>query len=56
LLCKDLCSKASDDINLSGESKSENPSAWDEEAEIKRWRSLQTELLERIDKAEKILK
>jgi hypothetical protein len=47
--------KSSDDINLSGESKSEDPSAWDEESEIERWRSQQTELIERIQKAEKLL-
>ena len=48
--------KSSDDINLSGESKSENPGAWDEVSEIESWRSQQTELIERIEKAEKLLK
>ena len=47
--------KSSDDINLSGESKSENPDAWDEVSEIESWRSQQTELIERIEKAENLL-
>jgi hypothetical protein len=47
--------KSSDDINLSGESKSENPDAWDEVSEIESWRSQKTELIERIEKAENLL-
>ena len=42
--------KSSDNINLSGYSKSYSYDSEDQ------WRSQQTELLERIDKAEKILK
>ena len=42
--------KSSDNINLSGYSKSNSYESEDD------WRSQQTELLERIDKAEKILK
>ena len=47
--------KASDNINLGGENKSENPSAWDEESELKNWKSQQKDLLDKIKNAEKLL-
>jgi hypothetical protein len=46
--------KASDNINLDGENKAENPSAWDEVSEMKNWKSQQKDLLEKINLAEKL--